>query len=102
MIGKCKEGDLASSLECQFAPANIGVEKFLDLASLGDHGAYCLSYVFAHRDFSGGVLGLAWIGDGKFRIYFDPIFMHKTSAVKPRYRYIRPTVSSYLGASVYV
>ena len=83
MIGECKEGDPASSLECQFAPANIGVEKFLDLASLGDHGAYCLSYVFAHRDFSGGVLGLAWIGDGKLRIYFDPVFMCKTSVVRP-------------------
>ena len=65
VIGECKDGDPASSLECQFAPANIGVEKFLDLASIGDHDLYCLSYVFAHRDFSGGVLGLAWIGDGK-------------------------------------
>ena len=83
MIGECKDGDPASSLECQFAPANIGVEKFLDLASIGNHELYCLSYVFAHRDFSGGVLGLAWIGDGKLRIYFDPVFMCKTSVVRP-------------------
>lgn len=85
VIGECKVGDPALSLNCQFAPANIGVEKFLDLASLGDHERYCLSYVFAHRDFSGGVLGLAWIGDGTLLIYLEPFytFMHKTSLVKP-------------------
>ena len=64
MIGECKEGDSAWSIECQLARANISAETFLDLASLGDHEIYCLSYVFAHRDFSGR-LGLAWIGSGK-------------------------------------
>ena len=57
---KCKPGDTGS---CLFKPDNIGVEKFLDIASLEDHDSYCLSYVFSHRDFSDGVLGLAWIGD---------------------------------------
>jgi len=56
-------GSQLSSTEKQFASQNIGVEKFLDLASLDNHDDYCLAYVFAHRDFSMGVLGLAWIGD---------------------------------------
>lgn len=52
-----------NSVDCQLNSNNIGVEKFLDLASLEDHEKYCLSYMFAHRDFNDGVLGLAWIGD---------------------------------------
>lgn len=55
----CQKG----SHDCLFQPSNIGVEKFLDIASLDDHNEYCLAYVFTHRDFALGVLGLAWIGD---------------------------------------
>jgi len=61
VMEKCATQD--GSIACQFSPSNIGVEKFLDLASLGNNEDFCLSYVFAHRDFSDGVLGLAWIGD---------------------------------------
>jgi len=56
-----------SGNDCEFVPKNIGVGKFLDISSLDNHNEYCLAYVFAHRDFSMGVLGLAWIGD---RTYF--------------------------------
>lgn len=37
------------------------VEKFLDLHSTNNYDDYCLSYMFADRDFDGGVLGLAWV-----------------------------------------
>ena len=56
-------------MDCKYVPENIGVAKFLDISSLENHDEYCLSYVFAHRDFSDGVLGLAWIGDSKFYLY---------------------------------
>ena len=42
---------------------NLGVETFLDLHSGDNYDAYCLSYLFTYRDFDGGVLGLAWVGD---------------------------------------
>ncbi|XP_072033054.1 LOW QUALITY PROTEIN: disintegrin and metalloproteinase domain-containing protein 10-like [Amphiura filiformis] len=45
----------------KFASDYIGVEKYLDLASEGDWTDYCASYTFTNRDFSNGVLGLAWI-----------------------------------------
>lgn len=63
IIESSKCGSNKESQECQFQPKYIGVEKFLEIASLGNYNEYCLSYVFAHRDFSDGVLGLAWIGD---------------------------------------
>ena len=69
-----KDGCTSSSTEtrCKFADPNIGVEKFLDLASLDNHDEFCLSYVFSHREFSDGVLGLAWIGDSEcfFKLFF--------------------------------
>ncbi|XP_033098010.1 disintegrin and metalloproteinase domain-containing protein 10-like isoform X2 [Anneissia japonica] len=45
----------------KFSDEYIGVERFLDLASSDNYNQYCLSYTFANRDFSNGVLGLAWI-----------------------------------------
>ena len=60
---RCRDTGDNISPDCRFKADNIGVEKFLDIASLEDHNQYCLSYIFAHRDFSDGVLGLAWIGD---------------------------------------
>ncbi|XP_038058241.1 disintegrin and metalloproteinase domain-containing protein 10-like [Patiria miniata] len=44
-----------------FSNPNLGVEKYLDLASKGDFSAYCLAYTFTNRDFANGILGLAWI-----------------------------------------
>lgn len=40
---------------------HYSVEKFLDLHSTNNYDDYCLSYMFADRDFDGGVLGLAWV-----------------------------------------
>lgn len=40
---------------------HYSVEKFLDLHSTSNYNDYCLSYMFANRDFDGGVLGLAWV-----------------------------------------
>ncbi|WAR29091.1 ADA10-like protein [Mya arenaria] len=42
---------------------NYAVDYFLDLHSEDNYDAYCLSYMFTYRDFSDGVLGLAWVGD---------------------------------------
>lgn len=44
-----------------FAPSNIGVSKYLDIASQANHNDYCLAVTFANRDFENGVLGLAWV-----------------------------------------
>lgn len=42
---------------------NFAVDYFLDLHSDDNYNDYCLSYLFTYRDFSDGVLGLAWVGD---------------------------------------
>lgn len=42
---------------------NFAVDYFLDLHSDYNYDDYCLSYLFTYRDFSDGVLGLAWVGD---------------------------------------
>ncbi|XP_052240254.1 disintegrin and metalloproteinase domain-containing protein 10-like isoform X2 [Dreissena polymorpha] len=42
---------------------NYDVDYFLDLHSKDNYDSFCLSYLFTFRDFSDGVLGLAWIGD---------------------------------------
>ncbi|XP_064595788.1 disintegrin and metalloproteinase domain-containing protein 10-like [Liolophura sinensis] len=42
---------------------NYGVEKFLELVSEENYDFVCLSYMFTHRDFEGGTLGLAWTAD---------------------------------------
>uniref|UniRef100_H2Y604 ADAM10 endopeptidase n=1 Tax=Ciona savignyi TaxID=51511 RepID=H2Y604_CIOSA len=69
-----------SSADDPFKSRNIGVEKFLDIASLANHNDYCLAYVFTNRDFDNGVLGLAWVGSDtgtsggiceKYRTYTD-------------------------------
>lgn len=44
-----------------FRSRAIGVEKFLENASLQEFNDYCLAYVFTRRDFENGVLGLAWV-----------------------------------------
>ena len=54
-----------------FKEEYIGVERFLDLASQGDWSNYCASYTFTDRDFSNGVLGLAWIASTGGRIQKD-------------------------------
>ncbi|XP_048748711.2 disintegrin and metalloproteinase domain-containing protein 10-like [Ostrea edulis] len=45
-----------------FCNPNIDVSNFLNLNSMQDHDEFCLAFVFTYRDFSGGTLGLAWVG----------------------------------------
>lgn len=45
-----------------FCNPNIDVSNFLNLNSLENHDEFCLAFVFTYRDFSGGTLGLAWVG----------------------------------------
>jgi len=46
-----------------FRQENVGVESFLNYASMENFNDYCLAYVFTSRDFDKGVLGLAWVAD---------------------------------------
>lgn len=73
LIAMCKNFDCSKVYPSQinesapqsddpFKSPNIGVEKFLDIASMANHNDYCLAYVFTNRDFDNGVLGLAWVG----------------------------------------
>ncbi|CAL1539676.1 unnamed protein product, partial [Lymnaea stagnalis] len=41
---------------------NIDVSNFLNLNSMDQHDEFCLAYIFTHRDFTRGTLGLAWVG----------------------------------------
>ena len=41
---------------------NIDVSNFLNQNSLENHDDFCLVYMFTYRDFTGGTLGLAWVG----------------------------------------
>ncbi|KAL4216376.1 adam dec1 [Mactra antiquata] len=42
---------------------NYAVDYFLTIHSKYNYTGFCLSYMFTNRDFSDGVLGLAWIAD---------------------------------------
>lgn len=41
---------------------NPTVQKFLEGWSTINHNFFCLAMLFTYQDFSGGVLGLAWVG----------------------------------------
>ncbi|XP_064471110.1 disintegrin and metalloproteinase domain-containing protein 10-like isoform X2 [Ornithodoros turicata] len=49
-----------------FCSTAIDSAYMLHLASLTNHDDFCLSYVWTYRDFSDGVLGLAWIARTQF------------------------------------
>lgn len=53
---------IQTSPQSGFERDNIGVESFLERHSLTNYDDFCLSYRFTARDFSDGVLGLAYIG----------------------------------------
>ncbi|KAK2147322.1 hypothetical protein LSH36_559g00017 [Paralvinella palmiformis] len=55
----CEESKRTTNPYCK---PNIDVSNFLNLNSLKNHDLFCLAYVFTYRDFSGGTLGLAWVG----------------------------------------
>ena len=48
--------------ETNWCHPNIDVSNFLNLNSISNHDEFCLAYVFTHRDFTKGTLGLAWVG----------------------------------------
>ena len=50
------------------SPQNIGSLDYLIKWSELDHSAYCLSLLFTYRDFSGGVLGKAWVAQPEPRV----------------------------------
>ena len=47
------------------APNNIGIDTLLDIFSTSpfSHRDICEAFLFTDRDFEGGILGLAWIGE---------------------------------------
>ena len=44
-----------------FVDEYIGVQAFLEYHSREDFNSYCAAYRFTYRDFTGGVLGLAYV-----------------------------------------
>ncbi|XP_020621435.1 disintegrin and metalloproteinase domain-containing protein 10-like [Orbicella faveolata] len=60
-----KDAESEGSLE---SPQNIGSLDYLIKWSELDHSAYCLSLLFTYRDFSGGVLGIAWVAQPEPRV----------------------------------
>ena len=43
-------------------PLNLDISTFLNIMTEKDYSQYCEAVYFTHRDFDGGILGLAWIG----------------------------------------
>ena len=67
--------DTCLGTDCNFNSDNISVEQFLEYASLDNQDSFCLSYLFTHRDFGNGVLGLSWIGSsGEWIIIVEYIY----------------------------
>ena len=46
----------------QLKRENIDSSTFLSIMSKKDYSKFCEAVYFTHRDFAGGILGLAWIG----------------------------------------
>lgn len=65
MVAFNKTDPLPSKLPAQVKDKNVGIDTLLDLFSTMNHDAVCEAFLFTNRDFEGGILGLAWIGDGK-------------------------------------
>ncbi|KAL4216377.1 Disintegrin and metalloproteinase domain-containing protein 10 [Mactra antiquata] len=57
---------------------NYAVDYLLNLYSDGNFDDYCLSYLFTNRDFSDGVLGLAWLGNPSTSVAGGVCETHKT------------------------
>ncbi len=69
----------------RFASNSLAVNEYLDLWSQINHEEFCLSLLFTYRDFSNGVLGLAWVaqppGGNRGGICEDRVLL----SVGPRY-----------------
>ena len=50
---------------------NIDVSNFLNEHSLQEHNDFCLAYMFTWRDFTGGTLGLAWVGSPTRKLWLS-------------------------------
>ena len=68
IIKDCHEENVDSQL-CD--SSNIDVSNYLKIASSDNHDPFCLVVTMTYRDFSDGVLGLAWVADinSKFSSY---------------------------------
>lgn len=60
-----KSDPLPSGLPAEAKDSNVGIDTLLDYFSSMNHNAVCEAFLFTDRDFDGGILGLAWIGDGE-------------------------------------
>ncbi|XP_074661088.1 disintegrin and metalloproteinase domain-containing protein 10-like isoform X2 [Tubulanus polymorphus] len=58
----CPQGSSTPQSFNPYCNPYIDAGNFLNLNSLNNHTMYCLAYIFTYRDFSGGTLGLAWVG----------------------------------------
>lgn len=56
-------GPPPNNLPAQITDSNVGIDTVLELFSSIDHSEVCEAFLFTDRDFEGGILGLAWIGD---------------------------------------
>ena len=65
MVAFNKTDKLPEKLPAQVKEKNVGIDTLLDLFSSMNHESVCEAFLFTDRDFEGGILGLAWIGDGK-------------------------------------
>ncbi|CAG2214833.1 ADAM10 [Mytilus edulis] len=61
-IKRIKIHDDPSASEYKYS-GNHGVNSMLFLHSEENHDQFCLSYIFTHRDFDNGILGLAWTAE---------------------------------------
>lgn len=52
-----------SDVPDKYKPTNLGIDPMLDLLSDDNHDDVCEAFLFTDRDFDGGILGLAWIGN---------------------------------------
>ena len=52
--------------ESRYSDNLLGSGAYLELFSQVNHDGYCLAYKFTHREFDGGVLGLAYVGTDRF------------------------------------
>ena len=61
----CSNSSNATSPLCA---SNLGIGSLLGLHTLGDYDQFCLAYLLTYRQFTEGILGLAFVAypNGKF------------------------------------
>ena len=53
----------SSNIPEKYKKDNLGIDPMLELLSQDNHDDVCEAFFFTDRDFEGGILGLAWIGN---------------------------------------